>query len=74
MHYKRSLSQKYLWLLKVNIGISKRTRHWIMFKKLRRERFLKLLTFLYLKQECVMNKHLKQLRLSKLIIVATSCF
>lgn len=53
--------------------ISKRTRHWISFKKLRRERFLKLLSFLYLKQECVLSKHIKQLCVDKQKVLAKIC-
>jgi hypothetical protein len=41
------------------ILVLKRTNAFIRFKELRRTRFLKLLTFLYLKQECVLSKHIK---------------
>ena len=41
--------------------VSRRSNAFIKFKELRRNRFLKLLTFLYLKQECVLSKHIKQL-------------
>jgi hypothetical protein len=37
----------------------RRVKAYMRFKELRRTRYLKMLTYLYLKQECAMSKHLR---------------
>jgi hypothetical protein len=58
---ERGVMKRGLYALRRSALVQRRSNAFIKFKELRRNRFLKLLTFLYLKQECVLSKHIKQL-------------
>ena len=49
-------------VFKRNVLVGKRAKAFLRFKELRRSRYLKLLTFLYIKQEGVIGRHLYQLQ------------
>ena len=59
--FKKRLIRKWFKLFKIRIGVNKRVNQFAQFKRLRNMRYLKLLSFLYIKQECVMNKHIRQI-------------
>ena len=73
-YHSHILTRRHFQMMKVNCGLLKRRREWISFKKHRRERFFKLLSFLYLKQECVMSKHIKQLQIQNMQTLKSHCF
>lgn len=55
---QRFICLKYFKEFRLNIRASRHIRVFLKFKELRRIRFLKMLTFLYLKQEFVICKHI----------------
>lgn len=71
---RRCLLYRWFGRLRLRIAVSKRANQFAQFKRLRSLRYLKLLTFLYLKQECVMSKHIRQLRDNRLKVLVEQCF
>lgn len=61
----RVICMKYFKEFRHKIRASRHIRVFLKFKELRRIRFLKMLTFLYLKQEFVICKHIKSLKVAK---------
>jgi hypothetical protein len=72
-HRGKSLA-RWFSLLRQRIRVNKRVNGFAQFKRLRSMRFLKLLSFLYLKQECAMNKHIRHLQASRLCTLREKAF
>jgi hypothetical protein len=57
--HSRRVVAKGFRLFRRAVLTQRRVKAYMRFKELRRTRYLKMLTYLYLKQECAMSKHLR---------------
>ena len=61
LHSRRVVTKGFR-LLRRAVLTQRRVKAYMRFKELRRTRYLKMLTYLYLKQECAMSKHLRDVQ------------